>query len=134
MRARLRFLLAALVLSATSCGGGGIPAGPDGSTVCSDDDECPAGMVCLGGFCSEPLDASQPPDAPLAPPEIVVTPLTLDFGNPLLGVDTTLPIEIANIGETDLHVTSLTIVESDGLAEYTADPSGSVAIVVPPGE
>ncbi len=134
MRACLRVLMTALALAAPACGGSGTGELPDGSGLCVDDDECPAGMVCLGGFCQEPVDASEPADAPLAPAEIVVTPLTLDFGNPLLGVDTTLTVEIANIGESDLHVSSLTIIETDAQAEYTADPSGAVSMVVAPGE
>src|SRR5262245_22530665 len=117
----------------SSCGGSGLDGVADAARTCTDDDQCPAGQVCRGGFCGEPLDASEQFDANAGPAEILVTPLTLDFGNPLLGVDSTLPVEIANIGQSDLHISSLTITESDSVPEYTASPSGAVSITIGSG-
>ncbi len=132
MRSGLGALLATLVLTAqAACGGSGVAGGPDAALFCGDDDECPAGQVCRQGVCAVPADASEPFDAP-GSPEIVVTPLTLDFGNPLLGVDSTLSLEIINIGDGPLQVSSITIVEVDALAEYHADPEGSVNLVIDP--
>src|SRR5688572_12701350 len=102
-----------VVLSATACSSGrdtGINV--DAAGFCADDDQCPAGQTCQGGVCKPPIDAGDPADAMLDPPEIVVSPLSLDFGNALLGVDTTLMVEVTNAGQSDLHVTSVTIFES----------------------
>jgi hypothetical protein len=120
------------VLIVAGCSSAREGGGLDATIFCQEDEQCPIGQVCRGGVCSSPLDGSTA-DARLDPPEIVVTPLMLDFGNALLGVDTTLTVEVANIGELDLQVTNLTVFESDGLAEFSASPSGSVSITIAGG-
>src|SRR5262245_60212744 len=130
----MKSALAAVLLLATACSSGrATGVGPDAAGLCTDDDQCPAGQTCQGGLCKPPVDAGQPADAMLAPPEIVVSPLTLDFGNALLGVDTALPVEITNAGQSPLHVTSITVFESDSMLEYTATPSGAMPIIIASG-
>ena len=127
-------LAALLVLSCvTACGGTDPGNVLDGAIPCSDDSECPVGQLCAGGFCTTPGDGGAAIDAS-RPADIVVTPTTLDFGSPLLDADTTLPLEISNLGGTPLQVTRIEIFEGDDAPEYSATPIGEVMLTIAPGE
>ncbi len=70
-----------------------------------------------------------------APPsgEINVYPDPVQFGNASMHVDTMREVTVLNVGEGDLTVTNIVVLENDDLDEYTAAPYGSVTLVIAPG-
>lgn len=120
-------LLSTVSLAACSDGSA---APDDASSVCVVDEECAAGRVCLGGACVVPVDAGGEPPVPA---ELVVTPAALDFGSPAIGVAVELLVTLKNVGGSSLSVTSVEVIETDALPEYTADPTGAVALELAPG-
>jgi hypothetical protein len=126
-------LLAGLV---AACAGNAAPgltdAGPDTAIeTCSDDSECPPGQTCSNGLCrpSGPADAG--PDRP-AVGTMVVTPLLLDFGNPLVGGEYTQSFTISNPGGATLTVATINLIEDHTAGAFTVvhDP---VPLSIEPG-
>ncbi|MSP17913.1 MAG: choice-of-anchor D domain-containing protein, partial [Myxococcales bacterium] len=103
---------------------------PDGGAACDDDSDCPIGETCSGGSCAGALDAGA--DAPGAP-NLLVAPAALDFGSPALGTETTLSVELENAGGGVLRLLLVEVQEPGALTEYTASPSGTVALELQPG-
>ena len=104
--------------------------GDDTPTICNGDEDCPVGLVCEGGSCRAPQDASVP-DA-TAVPDLVVMPTELDFGSPAVGEETPLMLTLRNVGSGALHISRIELVEVDMLAEYDAAPSGDVDLELQP--
>ncbi len=75
---------------------------------CLGDEDCPAGMLCVGNICEFPADAGIDASSGLQP-NITVDPTELDFGFAPLRVDTSLPVTITNTGEADLEISALLI-------------------------
>ena len=127
-RPRLSTPCFALVIALLAACGGAAP--PPVGDACETDDDCPSGEVCSGGACSAPRDAGEP----LGAPEIDVSPDTLDFGSPQLGVQVTQELTVMNRGDGELTLSRVQVIEDDSLSEYTAAPSGLVTIGIAPGE
>jgi hypothetical protein len=122
-----RMTLVALALTAgfvAACAGNGAPgvamdAGHDVAIApCSDDSQCGPGETCSAGFCRPALPADAGPDRP-AEPKMAVTPLLLDFGNPLVGGEYTQTFSIANPGGSTLTVASINLIEDHTVGAFT---------------
>jgi len=128
--------VSAIVFIGLSCGPSKKSGGNsnDAAIICSEDDECPSGMLCIGNICQYPEDGGIDV-APMNEPDIDVEPGSLDFGFAPLRVDTMLPLTVTNNGNADLEITAIIVEEVDQLQEYHASPEGvqSPPVVVAPG-
>ncbi len=66
-------------------------------------------------------------------PDLAVEPSAVSFGQPGFGELVERTVYLANRGDADLSIRSLTVVEADPTHEITADPVGEVALVIRPG-
>ncbi|MEK6608715.1 MAG: choice-of-anchor D domain-containing protein [Myxococcota bacterium] len=130
--------------SLSACSSGTAPGNDNDAAVdaslCGDDEDCPPGQSCRVGACAASLDgggieADAPVDAPAgAGPDILLSPDTLDFGPvPLLG-EVELELEVHNVGDADLVLSSIEIDEDDPNVEFSSAPAGIVDVTVPAGE
>ena len=132
-------LSAALLLGAMflcGCGDDGHVSGP---TPCEFTEDCPAGYECVttpeGRFCIAAPDAgTTPPDGQIFLPAMELNPVSLDFGNPLLGSPIPLDLTISNSGQADLIIHDLSIIEDDLVDEYTFQADGLPITVTPQGQ
>ncbi|MEK6607322.1 MAG: hypothetical protein AABZ30_06630, partial [Myxococcota bacterium] len=112
---RLSFLT---TLAAWAGCGGGEPSAAPGADACagcrSDAEVVDAAVGVAGG------------------PHLLVAPTTLDFGAPIDGVEVALEVTLVNVGDEPLHVSRIRVEEDDATSEFSADPSGEVAIVIAP--
>ena len=120
----MRRIVSCLVL-ASACSSGEAPMGrADAEIICATSDDCGAGLGCVGGVCV--------PDAAdgggLGEPEIEVSPLELDFGSPLLGVDVVLYVTVRNRGDGTLHLLDAHILEDDLAPELSLDADPPAAV------
>jgi hypothetical protein len=123
-------LAAALVLS---CGGGSVaPVADSGPQACTDDNQCPTGYSCSGGWCvlvgNPDAGVDQAP-----PPKMMVSPTMLDFGSPYIGGEYAKTFTIANVGVADLTVSSLNLIEDRTTGAFTVTAS-PVPFKIPGGE
>ena len=124
-RALLGWGVLVLVTALGSCGGGSPAAPSDGGPIpCTDDNQCPAGYNCSGGYCQTSTHPEAGADAP-PPAKMLVSPTVLDFGSPYVGGEYVKTFTIANVGVADLTVASLNLIEdrTNGAFQLTAQPT-----------
>lgn len=124
MPRRTSMLLALALGGVAACAANGVPivldAGHDAAiATCSDDSECDPGETCSAGFCGRSGPADAGPDRPVAG-TMAVSPLLLDFGNPLVGGEYSQSFTINNTGGATLTVASINLVEDHPVGAFTA--------------
>ncbi len=137
-----------LIAGCEGCGGtnvGGMDAGGGGVISCEVNDDCSGGH-CQGGVCVPGLDPNADDDAgsdPLSGEDggttedpigvLAVLPgTTVEFGAQLLGYPVTVDVTLSNVGDADL--TLLALLLDDDTGEFSADPSGTMNVVLAPGD
>ena len=135
---RLPFLLivSLVCFGAGAAGCGGETSGGTNNnsvTICQDESDCPTGWTCQGNVCVE-SNADGGVDAALPAGEISIYPDPVQFGSASMHVDTMREVTVINVGEGDLTLTEVAVLEDDDLDEYTADPVGQMSLVLPPGD
>ncbi|MBI5477254.1 MAG: choice-of-anchor D domain-containing protein [Deltaproteobacteria bacterium] len=144
--------IVALALAAglvTACASTAPPVAADAGTdtalqPCSDDSQCRPGETCSAGLCRPAGPADSGPDRPAAG-RMAVTPLLLDFGNPLVGGEYTQSFTIANTGGATLSVATINLIEDHTVGAFTVvhgplplaiepDASVTVAVVLRPND
>ncbi|MBI5481377.1 MAG: choice-of-anchor D domain-containing protein, partial [Deltaproteobacteria bacterium] len=98
----------------------GSPGSPNdaGLRPCTMDDECPPNYVCTAGYCEPNSTADAAVDRP-APAKMQVNPTLLDFGSPIVGAEYTKTFTIANVGGSQLTVTSVNVIEEHTNGAYS---------------
>ena len=66
-------------------------------------------------------------------PELVVSATELDFGTPLLGTPISQSLTLSNVGDGELRITGLTLLEDDDADEFVLD-APAVPIAIAPGD
>jgi hypothetical protein len=129
---------------AAACAGNSSPPATVDSGVdttvrpCQDDNECGPGETCSAGLCRPAGPADAGPDR-AATGTMVVSPLLLDFGNPLLGGEYTQTFTIANTGGAALSVATINLIEDHTVGAFSVvhdplplaiEPGASVTVAV----
>ncbi len=144
-------LLAIGCLTLFSCGGQ-TTSNDSGLIFCQTNDDCPTGMFCDDGVCSQLEDGGPDidggddagdggPDADggdltdngPGQPDIETEPVALEFGNGRIGVKVERLLVARNAGDADLTLLSLSL-ESGTSDEFEVHPEGSLNVTLAPGE
>jgi hypothetical protein len=147
------FSYSVLVLfSVGACSEVGLPGGSATTTdsgvaeeiLCNNDTPCPSHLVCVSGICEEPsglTDGGIVADAtvhvPKAELEICtlagcMPPHQLEFGGSRFGLSTQRSLRIKSVGEKAVTLRSIDILNEN--TEFTAEPTGTLDLVLQPGE
>jgi hypothetical protein len=122
--------VASSILAACGASSNGPPASDAGPQPCTDDSECAKGQSCVAGFCT----ALAPVDGGLdaaGPPQIVVTPTVLTFGNPYVGGEYSQTFTIRNVGQSLLTVKQLDLVDNTANKDFSVSAPARPFTIVP---
>ncbi|HEY3358552.1 MAG TPA: choice-of-anchor D domain-containing protein [Polyangia bacterium] len=129
---RRGLIITGIAALAASCGGGtpAAPTGDAGPKPCTEDYECPGGQNCVNGFCAGGVLVDGGFDA-AGPPQIVVTPTVLTYGNPYVGGEYAQTFTIRNVGQSLLTVKQLDLVDNTLNKDFAISAPATPFTVVP---
>lgn len=112
---RLRLVAVAILGCGDDLAGTGRSEAGGPGAACVDDYACQSGLGCVDSVCTS-LDGGLITNPLAGPPQITVEPTLVDFGAPLIGSETTIPVTISNIGGDTLIVPAIDIIEVEDAA------------------
>jgi hypothetical protein len=134
------YALSILVALAGCAGKSPGGTGDGGLRPCTEDWECEVGETCVAGHCA-PTGLTDGGQDAGGPPQILVAPTVLTFGNPYVGGEYTQTFTLRNLGGSLLTVSRLDLVDNTPNHDFlvtgppppftlVADPQQSTTITV----